>query len=412
MKKTWKAVLLGLSMILSVGMSSVALAREAEVQLNGQQLDFTDAEGNVVKAQIMNNRTMVPLRKIFEVLGCEITWDGENEIVTATKGDTQIVLQIDEVTATKTVSGRKETISLDTAPVIYQNRTLVPLRFVAESLEKQVGWEASTYTAIIIDYDALANSIREKNEAWYQVLTSHAVPMTYRITESYEDLSNTSRNHTATLQGTIQSDGNVTKVEANFSGTDELMQEIASEGWDQLTYEIEAKEDSLKIQTSHAVLQRILEQTAGTQKTYSMKQLQLTGSPKDDFATYLRKNIGVADNEVTSQTFASLQKEVEDISNIFFVNGTRTLTNDNTTFAHWDVFDFENSIYQQDLWQALTFLNRTIFLKTTTRDEFFYDWNTIQYTVNGENNHLVLKLVLQNEYNEKVEYEVEIQVAS
>ena len=38
-------------------------------------IDFTDSNGNKVNAQIINSRTMVPLRKIFEVLGCEINWD-------------------------------------------------------------------------------------------------------------------------------------------------------------------------------------------------------------------------------------------------------------------------------------------------------------------------------------------------
>ena len=47
------------------------------VQLNGELIDFTDSNGLKVEPQIVNDRTMVPMRKIFEVLGAEVQWEGE-----------------------------------------------------------------------------------------------------------------------------------------------------------------------------------------------------------------------------------------------------------------------------------------------------------------------------------------------
>ena len=40
-------------------------ASSVNVQINGKIIDFTDSNGAKVEAQIINDRTMVPFRKIF-----------------------------------------------------------------------------------------------------------------------------------------------------------------------------------------------------------------------------------------------------------------------------------------------------------------------------------------------------------
>ena len=54
--------------IFCILITSVSLAADVKVQINGQIIDFTDSNGNKVEAQTINSRTMVPLRKIFEIL--------------------------------------------------------------------------------------------------------------------------------------------------------------------------------------------------------------------------------------------------------------------------------------------------------------------------------------------------------
>ena len=75
--------------------NTTTFAGNVYVQLNGELIDFTDANGNRVDAQIVNSRTMVPLRKIFELLGATVDWDNETRTAFAVKGDTSIKLQID-----------------------------------------------------------------------------------------------------------------------------------------------------------------------------------------------------------------------------------------------------------------------------------------------------------------------------
>ena len=94
---------------------------------------------------ISNGRTFVPMRKIFEVLGAKIEWDGNTQTVTATKGSDVISLSIGSTTAT--VNGTQKT--LDEAPCIVNSRTMIPLRFVAEALGCSVNWDGSNQLVVI-----------------------------------------------------------------------------------------------------------------------------------------------------------------------------------------------------------------------------------------------------------------------
>jgi len=110
------------------------------VRLDGNYLFFDD-----VPPQIIENRTMVPLRVIFEALGADIDWDGDTQTVTATRGDTIVVMQVGNRVIT--VDGAE--VELDVPPMIIDNRTLVPARAVAESFGVDVDWDVDTQTVVL-----------------------------------------------------------------------------------------------------------------------------------------------------------------------------------------------------------------------------------------------------------------------
>jgi len=112
---------------------------EVKVTIDGRPLSFD------VPAQIINGRTMVPLRAIFEEMGATIEWDGTAQTATAKKGDNVVVLTIGS--NSPTVNGRA--VPIDQPGVVINGRTLAPLRFVAEAFGGTVQWDASTNTAHI-----------------------------------------------------------------------------------------------------------------------------------------------------------------------------------------------------------------------------------------------------------------------
>ncbi len=101
------------------------------VKINGNSVAFD------VDPFTVNDRTMVPMRKIFEVLGAEVTWEDATQTVGATLGDTKISLSIGSDKAY--VNGAEKT--LDAPAMLKDSRTLVPLRFVSESLGCKVEWD-------------------------------------------------------------------------------------------------------------------------------------------------------------------------------------------------------------------------------------------------------------------------------
>ena len=114
------------------------------VLINGIELE-TD-----VPAQIIGDRTMVPMRAIFETLGAQVSWIPENQAIFATKGASLIVMKIGVNTlAMSTIGGENKNVELDVPPQIVGERTLVPVRAVSEALGCNVGWDGDTRTVII-----------------------------------------------------------------------------------------------------------------------------------------------------------------------------------------------------------------------------------------------------------------------
>ena len=118
-------------------------ASEISVVVDGRALAFD------VPPQLVNNRTMVPLRAIFEEMGATIKWNSATQTVTATKDDTVVVLTIGSTSPT--ING--EIVIIDQPGVIVDGRTLAPLRFVSEAFGGSVEWNGNTQTAIITMLD-------------------------------------------------------------------------------------------------------------------------------------------------------------------------------------------------------------------------------------------------------------------
>ncbi len=101
------------------------------VYLNNREICFD------VDPIIINGRTLVPMRDVFEALGAVVSWNGQTETATAEKGDTTVYVQI----GSDTIRKNNQIISLDVPAKLYFNRTFVPVRAVSEALEAMVKWD-------------------------------------------------------------------------------------------------------------------------------------------------------------------------------------------------------------------------------------------------------------------------------
>lgn len=130
MKKLLSAILALLMMFSCVGITALA-EEDIRIVIDGKYQSYD------VMPVIENSRTLVPMRGIFETLGAAVNWDGDTQTVMAAKGDIVVVLQIGNTTAW--VNGEAKT--LDVPAKIINDRTMVPARFVSETLGCKVEWD-------------------------------------------------------------------------------------------------------------------------------------------------------------------------------------------------------------------------------------------------------------------------------
>lgn len=121
--------------------------KEVIVKIDGVVLEFADQ-----KPVIENDRTLVPLRAIFEALEATVGWEDETYTVTATKNDITMELTIGE-TVYK-VNGEEKT--MDVPAKLENQRTLVPLRVVSETLGCEVNWNGEKYEVTVDTPEHLA----------------------------------------------------------------------------------------------------------------------------------------------------------------------------------------------------------------------------------------------------------------
>lgn len=143
MKAGIKAIILlsFLAMLFSFAVGEVVANTKVQLMVNGVVIEPD------TPAQIVHDRTFVPVRFVAENLGANVQWDENSRTVTIIKDDQTIHLVIGQKHIT--VNGKVE--QMDVAPYIDGIRTMVPIRFVSDCLGSRIGWQPQTRTAVISD---------------------------------------------------------------------------------------------------------------------------------------------------------------------------------------------------------------------------------------------------------------------
>ena len=112
---------------------TVTTGSEPVIDIDGEAVTFTDAKPFIDE----NDRTMIPIRAVAEVLDCEVEWNESAREVSLRKDGTDVLIKIDD--RNMTVNGN--TVEMDTNAVIIDDRTYIPLRFAGEALGFTVNWK-------------------------------------------------------------------------------------------------------------------------------------------------------------------------------------------------------------------------------------------------------------------------------
>ena len=132
------------------------------VKLNGEYLKFDQLP------IIENDRTLVPMRFIFEKLGMTVEWDEITQTASAMKvngKNNSFEINFTVGSNTAFVNGIPQT--MDVGPKILGDRTLIPLRFLSENLGYIVDWEELSQTVTISEIPVLP-SVTQKYYVIYR----------------------------------------------------------------------------------------------------------------------------------------------------------------------------------------------------------------------------------------------------
>lgn len=149
MKNRLKKMLAGmLTFAMTIcGIHAMAVEKDTSIvlRIGDNNVMVNGTAMSVTAPFISNDITLVPLRVIAEGLGMEVEWEGETRTVTLSNADKTIVLRIDSDIVN--VNGEEKTLLA--APIIKEDTTMLPIRFVSEELGALVGWDQETQTVTV-----------------------------------------------------------------------------------------------------------------------------------------------------------------------------------------------------------------------------------------------------------------------
>ena len=122
---------------------NAAFADNIRVTINGNDVGFDQAP------VIVAGRTLVPLRAIFEAMGCTVLWDGSSQIANVATKFGMMTFGIGSNYISYRNENEDRSVFTDVPPQIINNRTMVPVRAIAECTGYNVEWNDSTRTVVI-----------------------------------------------------------------------------------------------------------------------------------------------------------------------------------------------------------------------------------------------------------------------
>ena len=164
-----------LTLVLCLSLTAIAYAETKTIVLkigdpnmtvNGvaKEIDL----GRGTKPVAVKGRTLVPIRAILENIGGTVVWDDSTQQLTITANNKMIRLTIGASNADikeLNAGGNLVSKTLDVAPTVINGRTMVPLRFVSETLGGTVGWDGKTQT-VTLTFNLAATDIYNWTGAW------------------------------------------------------------------------------------------------------------------------------------------------------------------------------------------------------------------------------------------------------
>lgn len=123
----------------SLYITSTAFADDISVMVDNNSVAFDQPP------VIINDRTLVPIRAVFEAAGAEVDWNGSTHTATISGKGHTVLIGVGNDYMIK--DGKR--ISLDVAATVINDRTLIPVRAISEAMDYAVTWDGYHKTVLV-----------------------------------------------------------------------------------------------------------------------------------------------------------------------------------------------------------------------------------------------------------------------
>ena len=124
-----------------------------QVFIDGQKINFT------FDPIIKNGNTLVEFRSLFEKLGLQVGWDESTKTITGKSNNLNIELYVDSTV----VKINKQMKVINTPVKIVNDKTMIPLRLIAEATGKKVVWDGNSR---IVNISSNSDSSNDNNQTY------------------------------------------------------------------------------------------------------------------------------------------------------------------------------------------------------------------------------------------------------
>lgn len=154
MKKSISIIMIMILLMVNIPLSLAQSNDYKNLRVNGKEMKVRTIDVTIDKEPIKsdvppilyNSRTLVPVRFFMDYIDADIEWNGDKQIVTISTDDKDISIKINSPNIV--VNDKEEELPDGVPAILVNSRTMVPLRFIAETLGFDIGWDSETYTAI------------------------------------------------------------------------------------------------------------------------------------------------------------------------------------------------------------------------------------------------------------------------
>lgn len=121
-----------------------AAEKKITVTIDGREIEFPEQE-----PIIQNDRVLIPIRAVAEAAGMTVDWIDSHRTVDIHDSSVSSLFTANETGGIRVYTNGKQVEFPDQGPIILNERTLIPVRAVAEAIGMTVDWDENTYTVVI-----------------------------------------------------------------------------------------------------------------------------------------------------------------------------------------------------------------------------------------------------------------------